>query len=204
MPIGGSASWSTLRIPEGQELFVSQYGVESYFYRLGMPEALSELFCLDPVPASLAHRSGAPLYSWPEGGAWYPCLRVVPMGWSRAMWFAQRVHMRAYIVAGGPRSAILFDGRPSPEFSEQPLLRMPYSDNGNVISTDASAGAAVAAAIRAQLKTWGLHPQEITVPEVQFESLGVLVDGAAGLARRPAAAHARCHWLRVSLKAAAS
>ena len=55
MPIGGSATWATLRVPEGCSLHIGQYDVEAYFYRLGIPVEIGAYLCLDPVPSWLVH-----------------------------------------------------------------------------------------------------------------------------------------------------
>ena len=50
MQVGGTGSWSTLRIPEGSELYTAQYDVEAYFYRLGIPPEIGRYFALKEVP----------------------------------------------------------------------------------------------------------------------------------------------------------
>ena len=85
--------------------------------------------------------------------------------------------MHAHICAGVSRDAILFDGRPAPSFEEQPVLCMPYCDNGNVICLEPALGGDVASRLKDMLCGWGLGLQDIAVPETCCESPGVYIGG---------------------------
>ena len=102
MPLGGSSSWSGFSLRETESLQIAQYDVESYFYRCGIPDEVGRHFCLPAVDSKFA--SGLfPDGSFDPALPIYPFMKVIPMGWSWAMWFAQRIHVRAHIVAGFPR-----------------------------------------------------------------------------------------------------
>ena len=180
MQVGGTGSWSHLRIPQDSELFMAQYDVEAYFYRLGIGPELGRYFSLQEVPAWLAFKFSVPRDSVPEGGAWHPYFRVVPMGWSWAMYFAQRVHVQAHILAGFPAAAIVVDGQPPPSFKEHAALAMPYCDNGNIMALNREDCASAVNKVMAVLRGWKLGLQDILEPTLQAESLGVHVDGRRG------------------------
>ena len=117
---GTGASWARLSIPEGKELFVAQSDIKDYFYSLQLPESLRSLFCMPPIPASLLRHWGV---SAEQGGSliydgWaHPQLRVVPMGWSWAMWLSQRVHqVQSQIGAGVSQDRVLVDASRLPTF----------------------------------------------------------------------------------------
>ena len=60
--------------------------VKDAFYRLELPEVLSPLFSLDPVTA--AEMGWESFQGQPVEGDFriYPQLKVIPMGWSWAVW----------------------------------------------------------------------------------------------------------------------
>ena len=180
MQVGGTGSWATLKIPAGEELYTAQYDVEAYFYRLGIPAEIGRYFCLKEVPTWMVHKFPTPLDESPHGGAWFPYFRVVPMGWSWAMWIAQRVHVQAHIVAGFLPQTIVVDGQPPPNFREHRVIAMPYCDNGNVMSLNKKDAEEATEKVMNVLKGWGLGLQDITGAQLQAESLGVFIDGRRG------------------------
>lgn len=67
-----------------------------------------------------------------EGWA-HPMLRVIPMGWSWAMWFSQRVHQyQAQLGAGVTIDRVLVDGKAAPDLASGEVLLLPYADNLNI------------------------------------------------------------------------
>ena len=138
MPIGGAAAWSTASVPQDKVLYCAQYDVQAFFYRCGICKDLSEWFCLPPISQELAQRL------WPEqrfdtDRKVYPCLGVLPMGFSWSFWLGQRAHVHISLQSSGlPSSQVFVEGRPAPDVSSQVGL-MPYCDNGNVIGTDPDA-----------------------------------------------------------------
>ena len=82
-------TFGQLEVGEGQTLFTAQSDVKDYFYSIGLPEGLRGYFCLPAVSCSQLR---LPTTALPDGAEQvFPCMKVVPMGWSRAMWIAQRV-----------------------------------------------------------------------------------------------------------------
>ena len=68
----------------------------------------------------------------------WPCMRVVPMGWSWAMWIAQSIHTEQVMIATGIGvDQILVDNAPAPSLSKDSVVVIPYADNLNVCGLDA-------------------------------------------------------------------
>ncbi|CAK0839763.1 unnamed protein product, partial [Prorocentrum cordatum] len=84
----------------------------------------------------------------------YPRLRVVPMGWSWAMWWCQSVMERVAEAAGCDDDARLRDGRPAP--SLDPSCHLEYVDNFVSIGYDAEAVRSAVTRVMTELKRRGL------------------------------------------------
>ena len=119
MRIGGTASWSAIKVPAGEQLWTAQYDVEAYFYRLGIEADIGRYFSLMQVPEWVVHKYPTCLDHVEDGLPWYPYFRVIPMGWSWAMWLAQRVHVEAHVRAGLSPACIVIVGRPAPTFGKR-------------------------------------------------------------------------------------
>ena len=108
---GTGSSWAQIRIPEGEKLYVAQSDIKDYFYSLQLPKNLRQMFCTPPIAGSLLEHWKV---SVDQGGSlgrdgWiHPMLRVVPMGWSWAMWLLQRAHQfQSQIGAGVSQDRVL-------------------------------------------------------------------------------------------------
>ena len=176
MPIGGAAAWSSIRLPPGAPLYCAQYDVQAFFYRCGITADLGRFFCLPSISHELARRL------WPgqvfqEDLPVYPCMSVLPMGFSWSFWLGQRAHVHLSLEASGLSGAQIFvEGRPSPNVVDEVAL-MPYCDNGNIISTDPVAVIKIRDKIIQRLEAEGFDVHEITDAETKFDSLGVRIDG---------------------------
>ena len=114
MPLGGSASWAAMQYPADRTLYTSQYDVEAYFYRCGIPDELGKHVSLPAVSCDFVSRCiGIDALKGSDPSiSWHPFLRVAPMGWNWAMFFCQRVHVQAIIRSGLPASHLVLDGQP--------------------------------------------------------------------------------------------
>lgn len=102
-----------LRLPPGQRLFVGQYDLADAFYQFGLPESWSPLFGLPALPAA----------AWPQqrgsavGHMLFPQLAVLPMGWTHALCWCQRIHCEL-LSRCVPRGCFLSDLRPTAPLQE--------------------------------------------------------------------------------------
>lgn len=102
------------------------------------------------------------------------------MGWSWAMFIAQRVHQhQAMIAAEVDSSRVLVDGRPAPALSDGPVL-VPYADNLNIIGTNVSEVQKLKNKIVNHLQTLGFRIHEEQDALNYAESLGFFLDGKLG------------------------
>ena len=197
MPIGGSASWSALRADPDRPFYTAQFDIRSYFFRIGIPLELGEYFSFRQVPSSFVRDLVGSSYNDLLGRqscvppsqldvknaelddvAWFPFMKVLPMGFSWAMWFAQRLHVQLSIESSGvPRDRFFLDGRPAPDLRAGTCL-MPYADNANIVGHCPHDVRQVRDRIIAKFRSLHFEVHEITEPQLVTESLGVLVDGA--------------------------
>ena len=181
---GTGASWSQIRIPDGEQLFVAQSDIKDYFYSLQLPVDLRALFSMPPIPGALLRhwKVSAELGGSLNTDEWvHPMLRVVPMGWSWAMWLSQRVHQhQSQLGAGVSCDRILVDGKPAPSLSNGEVLPLPYADNLNVCGINAEAVQRAKDKAVARLRQVGLTVHEEMDANNTSQSLGYMIDGAVG------------------------
>ena len=185
MALSAGSTWGQVSLPTGKQLYVAQSDIKDYFYSLALPESLRDLFCLPAVPATLLKDWQIPQDSIPEfddGGWVYPRLRAVPMGWSWAMWISQRAHQHIALQASGLGvERLLVEGRPCPDLSRGEAILIPYADNLNVAGTDAERVQSIKDSVVNELRRLGFRVHEETDSCTLAQSLGFLIDGAAGV-----------------------
>ena len=197
-------SWSRLQLPPGEVLYTAQSDIRDYFYSLSMPSDLRELFSLPPIPHSLlcewqvSRDFGGDLPAV-EGWIW-PCMRVVPMGWSWAMWIAQRVHTEQILVATGlSADCVLVDNSPAPVLDRASVVLIPYADNLNVCGLDQNLVQKVKDQAVSHLQSLGFRTHEEMEASEKVQSLGFEVDGRLGLVKpvkgKLVKVIATFHWL---------
>ena len=175
-------SFGRLEIGEGQTLYTAQSDVKDYFYSIGLPEGLRGYFCLPSVSAS---QLGFDIEGFSiDDEHIYPALKVVPMGWSWAMWIAQRIHQyQATVALNVPVDQVLADGRPAPSLVEGKPVLIPYADNLNVCGTDREAVQNAKQKVVKHLRelNFRIHEEQDATPVVQ--ALGFEVNGDLGIVR---------------------
>ena len=85
-------AFSRIQVDDGPPIEVGGVDISDAFYRIELPSEFRDLFALRALPAKavgLTAIGGVPLQ--PEQQV-FPCLRVVPMGWTQALWVCQRCH----------------------------------------------------------------------------------------------------------------
>ena len=164
-----------LELSEEAPLYVCSADLQNAFYTMAMPEALRPFFGLRRVTAEsmgLTTLGGSPL----RPGDWiYPVVSVIPMGWTHAMVWCQRINERICEEAGLTNSERLRDGSsvPSGDF-----WHIQYVDNLHVFGTNkAIVEERFWRAVEA-LRGRGLTVHEIEVNEGECQVLGWAVDRA--------------------------
>lgn len=150
-----------------------------------MPSYLRSYFCLPeirPSPlAKLASQHGLvvpELQGWTDESSVFPQMKVIPMGWSWAMYFAQRIRQHQVMIGtGADLEQILADGRPAPSLSSGRPLLVLYADNLNVIGTDPVAVQQYKDAAVERLRQVGFRVHEEVDSTSKVRALGFIIDG---------------------------
>ncbi|CAK0881076.1 unnamed protein product [Prorocentrum cordatum] len=111
-----AAGFADLEVPLGTSLYFAGVDVQSAFYQRKLPAYLRPLFCLPVVAAGelgVGELDGHRVAPWAR---LYPQLAAAPMGWSWALYFAQRARERA--------------------LDQRPPAHSLYVDNALVVGTD--------------------------------------------------------------------
>ncbi|CAE7255770.1 hmgA [Symbiodinium natans] len=141
---------------------------------------LRRYFALPPIPAS-ALPAGVGVIAESEGELWYPRMKVVPMGWSWAMWIAQRIHQhQASVALACSPDQVLVDGRPPPSLEAGSPLLIPYADNLNVCGTNQAAVQSAKDKVVEQLRSVGFRVHEEEDASLRVQALGFVIDGEKG------------------------
>ena len=172
-------TFAQLEVGPDQVMYTAQSDVKDYFYSIGLPEELRGFFCVPSIPIA---DLGLDLSEGYEGVTEvFPFLTVVPMGWSWAMWIAQRIHQhQACLALDIPPSQVLADGRPPPSLVGGTPAIIPYAENLNVCGTDRTRVQQAKDAVVSRLRAVGfrVHEEEDANPVAQ--ALGFVLDGERG------------------------
>ncbi|CAK0857930.1 unnamed protein product [Prorocentrum cordatum] len=153
LPTGGSFAALELDDPEGI-LNVEGVDLKDAFYHLELPIELRRYFVMRPVLAGSVGVSSAGGCLVAPTAKLFPRLKVVPMGWSWALWWCQSIMERIAEQSGCPEPQRLHDGRPAPGLSEFGHLQ--YVDNFVSLGYDRDAVRAAVARVAAELERRGL------------------------------------------------
>ena len=103
------ASFAQMELGEGEILYTGTADIKDAFYHLELPASLRPFFALKSVlvgDVGVSEIGGQPV---PPSTRLSPRLKVVPMGWSWALWWCQSVHMKIAHRAGFRGEALLRD-----------------------------------------------------------------------------------------------
>ena len=119
------ATLSRLQCDPSKTLYSSQYDLRNAFYQIELPECLRKFFALPAVPAHVLglRHLGAQMV--------HPLLKVLPMGWTHALWWCQEFHKTVVAEALGDDAPFLSDGAPVPTST---ILRYLYMSTIAVFS----------------------------------------------------------------------
>ena len=152
-----ASSFARIEVEVDETLFISQFDLSCAFYQMLLPEFLRPYFCLEPVKASAVGVSmiGGSYVSPDE--LIFPQMKVMPMGFSHALYFCQRI-FENIVRTAIPLAPLIHDSSPVP-----PLERgaaAVYVDNFASMSTDPAVARDNCARVVAETHARGLTTHE--------------------------------------------
>ena len=172
-------SFGQLVVEHDQEVFVAQPDIKDYFYSIGLPDYLHPFFSLPPIRSDLLSGRIPELCGRDPSLVIFPQMKVVPMGWSWAMFFAQRIHQHQVMIGAGiPHHRVLADGRPAPVLKDESGVIVPFADNLNVIGTNKDEVQRVKDQAVAQLRKVGFRVHEEEDASLEAKALGFIINGS--------------------------
>ena len=194
--LGSVDSWSRLEVEEHHEIFLAQEDVKDYFYRLGIGEELSRFFALPEIdPIKLKRHLGyipEELHCIMDNHSSpiYPCMKVLPMGFSWAFHLAHQAHVelaRRCLL----QVPLLQDQRVAPRLGggdeHVQSCMLIYADNNNHIGIDRDRVQEEQDTMQRGLHEKGLDTHDICESSTLAESLGVRIHGITGQVQPTAA-----------------
>ena len=159
---------SRLECGVGDTLTIGMADLKDAFYHLELPLQLRGYFCLPRI--STRHLPFLEQLSGKSGRKFViPRLRVVPMGWSWALYMCQKIHERLVLKSGLSDDTRLQDRTPVVQSS---CLHLQYVDNLVVLGANAGA---VTDGFNSAVKTLrdvGLQVHEVEIGEKGAQVLG--------------------------------
>ncbi|CAK0839605.1 unnamed protein product, partial [Prorocentrum cordatum] len=117
--LASGGSFSSIELAPGEVLWTAGVDIADAFYNMGLPPELRHLFALPRLRAAqlgVRELGGRPV----PGRAWVrPCLAALPMGWTHALDFCQKVHRNILLQKGGFENVPeVVDGMPTPPIQD--------------------------------------------------------------------------------------
>eukprot|EP00971_Amphidinium_carterae_P196928 3908563-Amphidinium_carterae.2 len=140
MEIGSSEIFSICESPPEEPVYVGTADITNCFYQFRLPPSLAEFFSMPSISLSEAREIGIGADVWGSDLSDIqtlkvaPCVTAVPMGWSWAFWFVQRLHTHILQQCGFHGERILSGAWPVEKIGPTPVS-LPYCDNVTMLST---------------------------------------------------------------------
>ena len=165
---------SRIMLEDTGSLFIATADLKDAFYHFELPEQLRDYFSMRPVFAGEVGVEMVGDVSVAPSTRIFPRLKVLPMGWSHALWWCQSIHQRIVARAGAVASNCVEDKAAIPSGH---CMHLEYVDNFVVIGTDQDAVENMAVKGVAELRKSGLVVHEEESGSGQVAVLGWQFDG---------------------------
>ncbi len=174
-------SISRLEIPAGHDMFIAHLDLADYFHGLRISDELSDYFALPPVLVGSVGARWCEASPLAQHDIVYPCFKSLPMGFTWALWGAQRCHEQVLDDIGGTLRSDrrMRDGVKPPSLSDG-CVHLVYVDNMVIFGTCQVTVDAELERARLALAAVGFVPHELEAAALQAEALGVSIDGSGG------------------------
>ena len=124
---------SRIQLPSGGPLYVSTADLKDAFYHFELPAELRRFFTMRPVHAGSVGVKAIDGVAVSPSCKIFPQLRVLPMGWSHALWWCQMIHQRIVSEIGATAENSIEDKAIVPE---DDCMHLEYVDNWVVLGTN--------------------------------------------------------------------
>ena len=159
---------SRVSLEPGGELHVCTADLKDAFYHFSLPDQLRPYFGMRPLRAGEAGVADGD--SGFQAGDWvYPRLKILPMGWSHALWWCQSIHQRIVSRVGAKSHNCLEDKAAVPDGA---CMHLEYVDNFVVLGTSAESVKSLAGAGVQALRDSGLVVHEVEQSSGSIKVLG--------------------------------
>ena len=154
--------------------YFSAGDIECAFYGFEIPQGIGDYLTLPSISAAVLGLDTIGGVKLPAGARIVPALTVLPMGWNWALSLCQAAMINAIKVSGVPCANIIADGKDAVRLtSPDDVAAAGYVDNFCVIGGHKPTVDSAAAAIRKQLRKWGLVVHEISLADLEGEFTGL-------------------------------
>ena len=154
-----AAALTAIETNPDESVWFAGSDISDRFYRLGVPEGLDEYFSLPGILGSEVEEI-ARRYRLPMRAKLVPCLKVLPMGWSWSLYFAQKVHETRILSLDYKPHQFISDKQPGSLLGDDKSKIAVYVDNNLVIGHNREAVAQGARDIAADLDSAALDTHE--------------------------------------------
>lgn len=157
-------SFAAIEVDGGAPVCVGGVDIQVAFYALQLPASLRRYFGLLPIKAGAVGVSRLEGVDCPPGEMITPVLRVLPMGWTLALWTCQVLHeFTASTVEGVRDSNRLRDRRPAPRIdgTVSGFIHTKYVDNFVALGSCRGEVEAPASVVKVALGECGLPTHSI-------------------------------------------
>jgi hypothetical protein len=162
-----------IRTTHDGDLFFGFLDIMDCFYRYVIDEEYSQYFCLAPVSSHEASEIDTSFHG--EGTRqWWPCLRVLPMGHTWSLFFAQEcntsmVHRTLNTEdLAASKDKLVYPGR---------VINFVYVDNVGIIGCSADEVNTALFSVKDALDAGGLSTHDVQTAQNSTEMLGLKFDG---------------------------
>lgn len=153
-------SLTRVQLPPGAELVVATADLKDAFYHFALPIPLRTYFGMRPLRAGELGLDVLGDETLSPGTLLFPRLKVLPMGWSHALWWCQSIHQSVVASIGATAETCLHDRAAVPDHA---CFHLEYVDNYVVLGTNREAVESLATAGANALRSKGLvvHEEDI-------------------------------------------
>ena len=164
------SSFAQIEVDHADPIELAGVDIADAFYGIELPDEFRDLFGLAPLTAEQAGISmvqGAPVA---RDQVVFPVFRVVPMGWTHALWICQQCHEKVVdSISTIPPALRFHDGAPIP--APRPFLHTQYVDNYIAISQEHGIAGKSAHDVAQALNQRGLPTHDVE-DDIGGETLG--------------------------------